>query len=108
MSGGNSPVFAFGASMTANNDGSLNITNFSFTTSSPCFAAETESGSFTLGGNFNGSVSGKFGMTVQSSTPTGNTLTLSGAVSGNTITGTWTLTGSSGCTGSGSFTMTKM
>jgi hypothetical protein len=108
MSGGNTPVFAFGTSMTENNDGSLNITNFSFTTSSPCFAAETESGSFTLGGNFNGSVSGKFGMTVQSSTPTGNTLTLSGAVSGNTITGTWTLTGSSGCTGSGSFTMTKM
>jgi hypothetical protein len=47
-------------------------------------------------------------MTVQSSTPTGNTFTLSGAVSGNTIAGTWTLTGSLGCTGSGSFTMTKM
>lgn len=47
-------------------------------------------------------------MTVQSSTPTGNTLTLTGAVTGNTITGTWTLTGSSGCTGSGAFTMTKM
>ena len=108
MSGGSTPVFAFGTSMTENNDGSLNITNFSFTTSSPCFASETESGSFTLGGNFNGNVNGKFGMTVQSSTPTGNTLTLSGAVSGNTITGTWTLTGSSGCTGSGSFTMTKM
>jgi len=65
-------------------------------------------GSFTLGGNFNGNASGKFGMTVQSSMPTGNSLTLSGAVSGNTISGTWTLTGSSGCTGSGSFTMTKM
>jgi len=87
MSGGNSPVFAFGASMTANNDGSLNITNFSFTTSSPCFASETESGSFTFGGNFNGNVNGKFGTTVQSSTPTGNTLTLTGAASGNTITG---------------------
>ena len=108
MSGGNTPVFAFGTSMTENSDGTVTITNFSFTTSSPCFDSETESGSFTLGGNFNGSVGGKFGMTVQSSTPIGNTLTLTGAVSGNTITGTWTLTGSSGCTGSGSFTMTKM
>ena len=108
MSGGNTPVFAFGTSMTENNDGSLNITNFSFTTSSSCFSSETESGSFKLAGNFNGNVNGKFGMTVQSSTPTGNTLALTGAVSGNTITGTWTLTGGSGCTGSGSFTMTKM
>jgi len=108
MSGGNAPVFAFGTSMTENNDGSLMITNFSFTTSSPCFAAETESGSFILGGNFKGNVNGKFGMTVQSSTPTGNTLTLSGAVNGNTITGTWNLTGSTGCTGSGTFTMTKV
>ena len=108
MSGGSTLVFAFGTSMTENSGGSLTITNFNFTTSSPCFAAETESGSFTLGGNLNGSVSGKFGMTVQSSTPAGNTLSLSGAVSGNTITGTWTLAGSSGCTGSGTFTMTKM
>jgi hypothetical protein len=108
MSGGNAPVFAFGTSMTENNDGSLTITNFSFTSSSPCFASETESGSFTFGGNFNGNVNGKFGMTVQSGTPSGNLLTLTGNVNGNAIIGNWTLTGSSSCTGSGTFTMTKM
>jgi len=109
VSGGSSPAFTFGTSMTVNNDGSLSISNFSFSTNSPCFASgETESGSFTLGGNFNGQVSGKFGMTVASGSPSGNTLALTGSVNGNTITGNWTLTGSSGCTGSGTFTMTKV
>ena len=109
VSGGNSPVFAFGTSMTVNSDGSLNITNFQFTTNSPCFASgQTETGAFTLAGDFNGNVTGKYGMTVQSGTPTGKTLVLSGNVNGNTITGSWTLTGSSGCTGSGTFTMTKV
>jgi len=110
MGNGNTTSFAFGTSLAVNNDGSVSVSNFNFTTSSPCFASgETESGSFTLGGNFNGQANGSFGMTVQSGSPSGNTLKLNGAVAnGNTITGTWTLTGSSGCTGSGTFTMTKV
>ncbi|HVN21540.1 MAG TPA: hypothetical protein VMU05_22330 [Dongiaceae bacterium] len=108
-SGGNSTVFAFGTSLQTNSDGSLTVSNFDFTTNSPCFeSGETETGSFTLSGDFNGNVNGKFGMTVQSGNPAGNTLALSGAVNGNTISGTWTLTGSSGCTGNGTFTMTKV
>jgi len=109
MSGGNSPVLTFGTTMAVNNDGSIAFANFSFTTNSPCFTSgETETGSFTLSGDLNGNVNGKFGMTVHSGTPAGNTLALSGTVAGNTITGTWTLTGSSTCTGSGTFTMTKV
>lgn len=110
MNNGNTTSFAFGTSLAVNGDGSVSVANFSFTTSSPCFASgETESGSFTLGGNFNGQVNGRFGMTVQSASPSGNSLKLNGTVAnGNTITGTWTLTGSSGCTGSGTFTMTKV
>lgn len=110
LSNGNTTNFNFGTSLKVNSDGSLSVTNFNFTTSSSCFASgETESGSFTLSGNFNGNVNGQFGMTVQSGTPAGNTLALTGTVSnGNTITGNWTLTGSSGCTGNGTFTMTKM
>ena len=105
----NATVFSFGTALAVNSDDSLNITNFNFTTNSTCFVSgETETGSFTLSGNFNGNVAGKFGMTVQSVTPAGNTLALSGTVNGNTITGTWTLTGGTGCTGSGNFTMTKM
>ena len=110
MSNGNgSPVFTFGTSLSVNGDGSLTVSNFSFSTNSPCFVSgETESGSFTLSGNFNGQVNGKFGFTVLSGSPAGNTLTLSGTAAGNNISGTWTLTGGTGCTGSGTFTMTKM
>ena len=110
LSNGNTTNFNFGTSLTESSNGSLNVTNFNFTTNSSCFVSgETESGSFSLGGDFNGNVNGQFGMTVQSQNPSGNTLALTGTVSnGNTISGNWTLTGSSGCTGNGTFTMTKM
>src|ERR1700739_5065991 len=73
--------FAFGTSLSVNGDGSVSVANFNFTTSSPCFASgETESGSFTLGGNFSGQVNGSFGMTVQSGSPSGNSLKLNGTV----------------------------
>jgi hypothetical protein len=92
-----------------NNDGSVSFVNFQFTTNSPCFVrGETESGSFTLAANLNGQVNGTFGLIVRSGTPSGNTLALTGTAAGNSISGNWTLTGSPGCTGSGTFTMTKM
>jgi hypothetical protein len=104
----NATIFSFGTSLMVNGDGSLAISNFKFTSNSPCLAtASSESGSFTLSGNFNGSVKGSFGFNVQSATPAGATLALNGTANGNTITGTWTLTGA-GCSGTGSFTMTKM
>ena len=104
----NTTVFTFGTSLMVNGDGSLTISNFSFSTNSPCFVTdEKESGSFTLSGNFNGNVTGKFGFNVQSGSPSGNTLVLSGSANGSTISGTWTLTGGTGCTGSGSFSMIR-
>ena len=105
---GNTTVFSFGTSLVVNNDGTLSVSNFSFSTNSSCFVSgETESGSFVMSGNFNGNVTGKFQFTVMSGSPSGNTLTLSGTANGNTISGTWSLTGGTGCTGSGNFTMTK-
>jgi hypothetical protein len=105
-----SPVLTFSTTFTQTSGTSLNVTQFNFTTSSPCFVSgETETGGFVLSGNFNGSVTGALQMTIQSGNPSGNTLTLQGQVNNNAISGTWTLSGvSSGCTGSGSFTMTKM
>ena len=104
----NTTVFTFGTSLVVNGDGSLTISNFRFNSNSPCFVSgETASGSFTLMGNFNGQVKGRFGFTVQSGSPSGNTLTLSGTANGNTVSGTWTLNGGSGCSGSGSFTMMR-
>jgi hypothetical protein len=109
LSSNSQTSFAFGTSLSVNGDGSLTISKFTFNSDSPCFVSgETESGSFTLSGNFSGQVHGQFGMNVQSVNPAGNTLTLTGTASGNTISGNWTLTGGSGCSGSGTFTMTKM
>jgi hypothetical protein len=105
----NTTVFSFGLSLLVNGDGTLSISNFNFTTNSPCFVSGgTETGSFALSGDFNGNVTGKFNFVVQSGSPLGNTLTLSGTANGGTISGTWTLTGGTGCTGAGTFTMTKM
>jgi len=109
ISGNNSTFLTFGTSLKVNGDGSLSVSNFSFTTDSACFVSgETETGSFTLSGDFNGNVNGKFGFTVQSGSPAGNTLALSGTANGNTISGTWTLTGGGGCSGNGTFIMTKV
>jgi hypothetical protein len=104
----NSTIFSFGTSLTVNNDGTLSVTSFQFNSDSPCFVSgATHSGSFALGGDFNGHVTGTFHFVVQSGSPAGNTLSLTGTANGNTIAGTWTLTGGTGCTGSGNFTMTK-
>jgi hypothetical protein len=101
--------FAFTTALVATGSGgTLTVNGFHFSTNSPCFVSgETESGTFALSGNFSGSVSGQFGMSVLSGSPGGNTLTLTGSVSNNTISGTWVLAGSSGCSGSGKFTMTR-
>jgi hypothetical protein len=105
----NATAFSFGLALIVNGDGTLSVSNFNFTSNSACFiSGETESGSFALIGNFNGNVSGKFNFVVQSGSPAGNTLTLAGTANGNTISGTWSLTGDTGCTGSGNFTMTRM
>jgi hypothetical protein len=96
----------------------LNITGFSFINAGACFVSgETESGSATLTTSSTNQVTGTMTFTVKSGTPPGNTLMLTGDVtgtqSGNSLTGgvvsgTWQLTGQGGdpsCQGSGSFLM---
>jgi len=105
-----SPAFAFNVTLLQTAGSSLSITNLHFTTTSLCFGpGAIATGGFTLSGTLNGVTSGGFQMTIQSASGVGgNDLTLQGTVQNNTITGTWTLTGgTSGCTGSGSFTMNK-
>jgi hypothetical protein len=107
---GNSPVFTFTTSFHQGGGTDVTVTNFTFTTSSPCFVSGgTETASFVLSGNFNGNVTGTFELSIQSDNPSGNTLTLQGTVKNNAISGTWTLSGvTSGCTGNGNFTITRM
>jgi len=103
--------FIFMTHLTVNADGSLGTTSFNISVdSTPCdFTTSTESGSFTISGNFNGQVSGKFHYIVTSTGAEVDTLTLDGTVSGGQITGNWTVSGATpNCTGSGTFTMTPV
>jgi hypothetical protein len=107
------PAYAFTTSFTQNSSSAVTVTNFTLTSTGPCFSSQstTQTGSFALSGNFNGNVAGTFGMNITTMFPgavTQNVLTLQGTVSGNTISGTWNLTGVSGCSGNGTFTITKM
>jgi hypothetical protein len=105
------PVFAFSTTLTQGSGGSLGFTNFTFTTAGTCFAGgqTTETGSVSLSGNYNGNVSGSFAATISTmfTGATNNVLTLTGTVKGNTIAGTWTLAGGTGCSGNGAFTANK-
>jgi hypothetical protein len=108
-------VFNFITSFSVGSSGSLSVSYFSFLTTGPCFLVSGD----TVSGSFNVTATGTspaadFQFTVQSGnstlamtgTATGTTDS-SGNVTWSTITGTWTLTGDTGCTGSGTFTMTR-
>ena len=104
-------IYAFTTTFTETSGGGVSVTNFTFNSSNgSCFAGSTtESGSFTLSGNFSGSVKGTFGMTITAQDTGGqDVLMLQGGVSGNnTITGTWSATGTSACVGQGTFTINR-
>src|ERR1700733_2496998 len=103
------PAFAFTTSFTQSGT-IITGTNLTITTSTGCFtSAATETGSFVLSGNFNGNLSGSLQLTITSSTPSDDTLTLQGSVNNNAISGGWTLAGlTPGCTGEGNFTFTRI
>jgi hypothetical protein len=92
--------------------GGVSVSSFTITSANgSCFTGTTtESGSFTLSGNFSGNVTGTFGMTITAQDTGGqNVLMLQGGVAANnTITGNWSVTGTTACTGQGTFTMTKV
>jgi len=101
----------------------LDITGFSFFNAGACFAdgvgASTETGNATLNTSGTNQVTGTFSYTVVSVTPAGNTLSLTGNLTGTSngttttngtlssgvVSGTWNLTGGQGCTGGGTFLM---
>jgi hypothetical protein len=110
--------FSFNTEFTVNGDTSLAVTYFQFLTQGTCFPVDggTQNGNMDL--NIDGStgvVTGTLKYMVQAS---GNTLTLNGQVTGTattqnpnalsdgSVTGTWAVTGGSGCNATGgTFTM---
>jgi len=104
-------IYAFTTTFAETSGGGLSISNFTFTSTGSCFVSgeTSEAGTFTLSGNFNGNVTGTFGMTINSTNANNATLTLQGGVGpNNTLTGTWILSGSTACSGQGTFTFNKM
>ncbi len=105
---GGSPAFNFTTTLNQSGGSSVSVESLNFTTNSPCFkGGATATAAFTISGTMNGVTGGGYQMTIKSKNPTGNTLTLTGTLGNNTINGAWTLTGSTGCTGTGSFTMSR-
>jgi hypothetical protein len=108
LSNSSSTAFGFNTTLIVNADGSLGTSSFvlNLNNTACTFPATTESGSFTISGNFNGQVSGSFNYVITSTGEQVNTLTLHGTVNGGQITGTWTVAGATAnCTGNGTFTM---
>jgi hypothetical protein len=115
---GEASGFSFTTQFTVNGDGTLSITYFQFLTAGACFPVSggTQTGSMVLStpNTTTNAVNGTFTYTVQSG---GNTLTLNGTVtgtasgttlSGGSISGSWSVTGGTGCNATGqSFTMTQ-
>jgi hypothetical protein len=91
----------------AESDGSLGISNSSFTRDSGCFVSgETETGSLTLRGNSNGNVRGTFWTLGEVRTSCGQSAQSDGHREGKDHHQNWTVR-AIGCSGSATFTMTK-
>jgi hypothetical protein len=104
------PAFGFTTNFMQGSGTAVNVTNLQAST--PCFSTPTsETATFSRTGSSNGVQTGPFAMTISTEFPAAqnNIATLQGnrdAVTGG-ITGSWTMTGQSGCTGSGLFTMNQ-
>jgi len=87
----------------------VDVISFLFVTPVTCFPSPTgQSATFSVTGHGGGFETGPFTMNVSTAfgTLVENVLTLNGTRnSDGTISGTWTLTGLTGCSGSGSYSM---
>lgn len=117
LTGGTGPasLLNFVTAFSVTNSGPLNITGFGFINAGSCFVSgATETGTADITTDSTNAVTGTLSYSVQSGSPSGNVLTLTGnvtgtasnnALTGGAVVGTWTLTGSNDCTGTGDFTM---
>jgi hypothetical protein len=91
---------------------SVEVISFNFTSAAPCFSDPLgQSATFSATGHSGGVETGPFAMNVSTAFGTGmeNVLALTGTRNADgTITGTWTQSGLSGCSGSGNYTMTLL
>jgi hypothetical protein len=107
---GGTQIFTFTTTLTQTSGGAVSGESLTFTTNSACFVdGGTETGAFTLSGDSNGVTSAGVQLSIVSTgSSAGNTMTLNGTFKNNVIQGTWTLNGGLGCTGNGTFQMTRV
>ena len=102
-------AYTFSSTLNQGTGSTVTVINFVFTASAPCFSSPTgQSATFAATGHAGGYQTGPFAMTISTAlgSPVENVLTLSGTRNADgRISGTWTLTGASGCSGSGKYTM---
>ena len=102
-------AFTFSTSLAQGSGNNVTVSNFSVGNSLPCFASgASEIATFSSTGSANGVQTGSFTMTVSTMFPSAlnNVLTLQGSRnSDGSISGTWNLTGQTGCGGNGNFKM---
>ncbi|HUA13697.1 MAG TPA: hypothetical protein VMG31_00260 [Verrucomicrobiae bacterium] len=117
---GQASLMNFTTSFVVTDIGPIDPTGLSFLNQQTCFVTNnTETGTASFTTSSSGQVTGTMQFIVTSGIPAGNVLTLKGNLTGTSngttsttgtltngvVTGTWTLTGSSDCTGTGNFTM---
>ena len=99
----------FMATLAQGSGSTVDVPNFTFNSPAPCFTSSfSESATFSATGHSGGFQTGPFVLTVTTLFPSGqnNVLTLTGTRNGDgTISGNWSLTGLTGCTGNGTFTL---
>lgn len=101
-------AYAFPALLAQAAGSQVTVSNFSLGSPSTCFPGATgQTATFTETGNANGIQTGPFTLSITTLFPAqNNVLALAGnRNSDGGISGDWTLTGLSGCSGSGSFSM---
>ncbi|HTS35675.1 MAG TPA: hypothetical protein VMH04_08395 [Candidatus Solibacter sp.] len=105
-----SQAFWFSTQLSQAKGESVGVSGFTFAPTPPCFSSQTsQTATFSVSGHSGGFQTGAFAMTISTTfgTETENDLTLNGTrTSDGTISGSWTLSGLSGCFGNGSFSMT--
>lgn len=107
-----SSAYTFTTNLAQSGGTDVTVSSFGFTSPAPCFTALMgQAATFSVTGSSHGFQTGPFTMTVETAlgTQVENILTLTGnRNSGGGISGTWSGTGFSGCTGSGTFSMSAM
>jgi len=107
-----SVAYTFQTTLNQDTGSAVKVIRFTFTSDAPCFTAPMgQTATFSATGHSRDFQTGPFSMNIATAmgTMVENVLTLNGTRNADGgISGTWTLTGLSGCSGSGNYTMTAL